>query len=88
VKSRFFHWIIADIVYALLVIFFCTNGSYGIGLAGLSLGGFQPHYSLESAIIGSIVATVAVIIIQLAIKGIMVACKKAKKQKTKKSEKK
>lgn len=79
VNDKLAYWLFSDVVYALLILINCGNGLYGIGLSGLSLDGRQSFYTPKATIVGSIIATIVILVIQLMIKGIISAYK-AKRQ--------
>lgn len=78
VNNKITHWLISDIIYSLLIILRHSNGLYGIGYARISLDGLQLLYSQKHAVVGSIVATVVIVMIQLIIKGTTIAYEKIK----------
>lgn len=79
VNNNIVHWLISDIIYLLLILCY-SNGLYGIGQEKISLDGLQPSYSQKYVVIGSIIATVIILIIQLIIKVINFNYKKLKRQ--------
>lgn len=78
VNNRITHWLIADIIYSLFIILCNTNCMYGIGMSRISIDGLQTFYSQKYVVVGSIIATVVIIIIQLIINGINFVFKKAR----------
>ena len=75
VNNRLIYWFVSDILYAILIIISCANGQYGIGFSTISLDGLRPFYSIRAAIIGAIIATAIIILIQLVVKGFIIAYK-------------
>lgn len=80
VNNKITYWLISDIIYSLLIIFCYSNGLYGIGWIRISLDGLQPSYSQKYVVVGSIIATIVILTIQLIIKAINFACDKMKRQ--------
>ena len=64
-KLKIHHLLVADIVYILLIIIYSSNGAYGIGMNGINLDGLQAGFSRSYVLVGSIVATIILLFMQL-----------------------
>ena len=57
--------IIVDILYGTMICIYNGRGLYGIGMRGVSLAGMSPGYSLELALMTSIIIIAALFVFQL-----------------------
>lgn len=65
-------WLIGDILYLLLIVCYHGKGLYGIGLAGITLDGTQPHYDYIYTLIYIGIIAIYLIVVELLIKLILV----------------
>lgn len=60
VRANVKTWLIADVLYWIMLLIYHGKGHYGIGLRGITLDGLQPKYSWELAMI-----TISIIVVLL-----------------------
>ena len=70
VEQRFVSWLIADAVYFGLIMLYCAEGAYGIGMRGISLDGMHAYYSHQDVALGALICVGVILIMQLILKGI------------------
>lgn len=73
VEERFVSWLIADAVYFGLILLYCAEGAYGIGMRGISLDGMRAYYSHQDVALGALICLGVILIMQLILKGICIA---------------
>ena len=65
ISDKFRLWLLSIIIYMTLIIIYCPEAAYGIGLAGIDLDGLHSYYDVSQRLGGIIILTIGVILLQL-----------------------
>ena len=78
--QRLLSWLIADAFYLALILLYCAEGAYGIGMRGISLDGMHTYFDPGAVSFGALICFGEVLVIQLILKGLCCAARRLRRK--------